>query len=58
MRAHRPGCDHCSMVATWRAMVDAERESAGGWRNETFRPSITFGQWLILWHRERTSVEA
>jgi len=46
------------MVATWRAMVDAERESAGGWRNETFRPSITFGQWLILWHRERTSVEA
>lgn len=58
MRVHRPGCDHCAMVAAYRVTVAAERESAGGWRNEGFRPSITFGQWLILWHRERRLVEA
>lgn len=58
MRAHRPGRDHCAMVAAYRDTVAAERETAGGWRNETFRPSITFGQWLILWHRERRLVEA
>lgn len=53
MRSHRPGCDHCAMVAAWREMVAAERERHGGWRNENYRPSVTFGQWLVIWHRER-----
>lgn len=46
------------MVAAYRDTVAAKRDQAGGWRNEGFRPSITFGQWLILWHRERRLVEA
>jgi hypothetical protein len=41
------------MVAAWREMVEAERERHGGWRNENYRPSVTFGQWLVIWHRER-----
>ncbi|MCW2901570.1 MAG: hypothetical protein JWO67_3835 [Streptosporangiaceae bacterium] len=55
-RAHRPGCRHCAMVREFRAAVDAERDAAGGWRNENFRPSVTFADWLVLWNRERRAL--
>lgn len=57
-RAHRPGCGHCAMVTAYRETVAAERERAGGWRNEDFRPSVTFGQWLIVFYREQRLQEA
>ena len=29
MRAHRPGCPHCAMVADYRVFVAAERDRNG-----------------------------
>lgn len=46
------------MVDQWRVTVAAERDRAGGWRNEDFRPSVTFGEWLVIWHRELRLQEA
>lgn len=57
-RSHRPGCQHCAMVDQWRVTVAAEREQHGGWRNEDFRPSVTFGQWLTVFYREQRLQEA
>ena len=57
-RAHPAGCAHCAMVAAWRDQVAAERERAGGWRNETFRPATPFGEWLRIYYREQRAREA
>lgn len=61
---HPLGCAHCAMVQAYRDEVERQREAAGGWRNEDFRPSFTFGDWLIMYYgqrrleRERDAAEA
>lgn len=55
-KPHPHGCAHCVMVAAYRAEVERQREEAGGWRNEDFRPSFTFGDWLVMYYRERRFV--
>jgi hypothetical protein len=44
------------MVRAYRETVSAERELAGGWRNESFRPSVPFGEWLKVWHRNQAQL--
>jgi len=52
-RAHPHGCAHCAMVDAWRAQAEAERAWQGGWRNETFTPSRSFGEWLHIYYRDQ-----
>ena len=52
-KAHKIGCRHCLMVDEYRQAVELERDASGGWRNETFRASFTFADWLTRWHREQ-----
>lgn len=52
-RPHPHSCAHCAMVAAWWAQTEAERAWSGGWRNETFRPSQTFGEWLGQYYRHQ-----
>jgi hypothetical protein len=53
VRPHRHGCAHCAMVVAWWVQTEAEHARCGGWRNETFRPSVSFGRWLTTYYREQ-----
>ena len=55
-KAHPAGCAHCVMVAAYRDEVARQHEAAGGWRNEEFRPSFTFGDWLVMYYTEQRIV--
>lgn len=51
-KPHPAHCRHCKVVDAYREQVELEREAAGGWRNEWFRPSVTFFDFQAAWYRE------
>ena len=57
-RPHPRGCAHCAMVATWWEITEAERAWKGGWRNEQFRPTVSFGQWLATFYAHQRAAAA
>lgn len=57
-RAHPHSCAHCAMVAAWWVQTEAERARCGGWRNERFKPTVDFGQWLATYYREAAAAAA
>lgn len=57
-KPHPAGCRHCKVVDEWRGMVEVEREAAGGWRNEWFRPSVTFFEFQAAYYAELRALDA
>lgn len=51
-RPHPAHCAHCAMVDEYRVQTEVEREAAGGWRNEWFRPSVTLIEFTVAYFRE------